>query len=87
MEAPAVLTIIRIRVHNTAMIVCVCKAVSDRHIRSAVKDGASCMRDLNRALGVGACCGKCLPEAKKVLSHSLSSGAAASAGMLVPALG
>ncbi len=82
------MTIIRIRVQNGAMIVCVCKAVSDRHIRSAVKDGASCLRDLNRALGAGACCGKCLPEAKKVLSHSLSSGgAAAASGMLVPALG
>jgi bacterioferritin-associated ferredoxin len=69
------------------MIICVCKAVSDRHIRSAVKDGASCMRDLNRALGVGACCGKCLPEAKKVLSNSLSARDAAPSGMFVPALG
>ncbi len=87
----AVLTIIRIRVHNTHMIICVCKAVSDRHIRSAVKDGASCMRDLTRELGIGACCGKCVPEARKVLSHSLISSGLASSGAsasgLVPALG
>ena len=66
-----VLTIIRIRVHNTVMIVCVCKAVSDRQIRNAVKGGASSLRDLTRELGVGTCCGKCLPEAKTALCASL----------------
>jgi bacterioferritin-associated ferredoxin len=49
------------------MIVCVCKAVSDRHIRTAVKGGASCMRDLTRELRVGTCCGKCIPEAQAAL--------------------
>ena len=66
------LTIIRIRVHNSAMIVCVCKAVSERHIKAAVKDGATSLRDLARELGVGTCCGKCLPEAKTALSNSLN---------------
>jgi bacterioferritin-associated ferredoxin len=65
------LTIIRIRVHNSDMIVCVCKAVSDRHIRTAVKGGATSLRDLTRDLGVGTCCGKCLPEAKSALAASL----------------
>jgi bacterioferritin-associated ferredoxin len=65
------LTIIRIRVHNSAMIVCVCNAVSDRQIRAAVKGGAASLRDLTRDLGVGTCCGKCLPEAKAALSASL----------------
>jgi bacterioferritin-associated ferredoxin len=55
------------------MIVCICKAVSDRHIRSAVKGGATNLRDLTRELGVGTCCGKCLPEAKATLSASLGS--------------
>jgi bacterioferritin-associated ferredoxin len=53
------------------MIVCVCKAVSDRQIRVAVKGGASSLRDLTRDLGVGTCCGKCVPEAKAALSASL----------------
>jgi bacterioferritin-associated ferredoxin len=65
------LTIIRIRVHNTAMIVCICKGVSDRHIRAAVKGGAASLRDLTRELGVGTCCGKCVPHAKAALSASL----------------
>jgi bacterioferritin-associated ferredoxin len=55
------------------MIICVCKAVSDRHIRSAVKGGATHLRDLTRELGVGTCCGKCLPEARAALSASLDS--------------
>lgn len=35
------------------MYVCLCKQVTDRDIRSAVRDGASCMRDLNQRMGVG----------------------------------
>ena len=53
------------------MIVCVCKAVSERQIRNAVKGGAHSLRDLTRELGVGTCCGKCLPEAKAALCASL----------------
>jgi len=60
------------------MIVCVCKAVSDRQIRAAVKDGATHLRDLTRDLGVGTCCGKCLPEAKSALARSLGQHNAAS---------
>ncbi len=62
------------------MIVCVCKAVSDRQIRAAVKDGATHLRDLSRDLGVGTCCGKCLPEAESVLARSLDQHSAASPG-------
>jgi bacterioferritin-associated ferredoxin len=73
------LTIIRIRVHNRDMIICVCKAVSERHIRSAVKNGATCVRDLARELGVGTCCGKCIPDAKATLCASIDSLNASSA--------
>jgi len=31
------------------------------------------LRDLTRELGVGTCCGKCLPEAKVALSACLDS--------------
>ncbi len=67
----SVLTIIRIRVHNPVMIICVCKAVSDRHIRGAVANGATCMRELTRGLRIGTSCGKCLPEAKAALAACL----------------
>ncbi|HXA35281.1 MAG TPA: (2Fe-2S)-binding protein [Steroidobacteraceae bacterium] len=55
------------------MIICVCKAVSDRHIKSAVGNGAENLRDLTRELGLGTCCGKCVPEAKATLSAYLKS--------------
>jgi bacterioferritin-associated ferredoxin len=67
------------------MIVCICKAVSDRHIRAAVRDGATCMRDLRRELGVGTCCGKCVPEAKAILSCSLGQAEPATSGCYSPA--
>ncbi len=55
------------------MIVCICNAVSERHIKSAVKNGAASLRDLTRELGVGNCCGKCVPEARACLSAALDS--------------
>jgi bacterioferritin-associated ferredoxin len=67
------------------MIVCVCKAVSDRQIRSAVKDGATSLRDLTRELGVGTCCGKCLPEAKAALATSLKACDSSRPGLFAPA--
>jgi bacterioferritin-associated ferredoxin len=84
-NADSVLTIIRIRVHNDSMIICVCKAVSDRHIRTAVKGGATSLRDLTRDLGVGTCCGKCLPEAKSALAASLDACESARHGLFSPA--
>jgi bacterioferritin-associated ferredoxin len=69
----------------TLMIVCVCKAVSDRQIRTAVKGGANSVRDLTRELGVGTCCGKCLPEAKAALSASLNACESARPNLFSPA--
>jgi bacterioferritin-associated ferredoxin len=54
------------------MIVCVCKAVSDRHIRSAVQAGASCVKELSLKTGLGTCCGKCVPHAKITLADCLA---------------
>lgn len=84
-SSDTVLTIIRIRVHNSTMIVCVCKAVSERQIRAAVKGGATSLRDLTRDLGVGTCCGKCLPEAKSTLAASLKACEVSRPGLFSPA--
>jgi bacterioferritin-associated ferredoxin len=67
------------------MIICVCKAVSDRHIKAAVRDGATCVRDLTRDLGVGTCCGKCIPEARSALSESLNSCEFSASSLFSPA--
>lgn len=53
------------------MYVCICKAVSDKKIRSAVDNGACTLRDLSRELGVGTCCGKCVPAARELLAEAL----------------
>jgi bacterioferritin-associated ferredoxin len=60
------------------MIICVCKAVSDRHIRAAVSDGATRLQDLSRQTGLGTCCGKCLPEARSALANCLANAGAQS---------
>lgn len=53
------------------MIVCICQNVPERNIRQAVEAGATTMPQLRDQLGVGTCCGKCHPHAKKVLRESL----------------
>jgi bacterioferritin-associated ferredoxin len=54
------------------MIVCVCKAVSDRHIRAAVREGATRLQEVSRRTGLGTCCGKCLPEARQAMAGCLA---------------
>jgi bacterioferritin-associated ferredoxin len=54
------------------MIVCVCRAVSDREIRSLVDNGATSMADLRAACGLGECCGKCARQAREVIAERLT---------------
>ncbi|HUP91404.1 MAG TPA: bacterioferritin-associated ferredoxin [Solimonas sp.] len=64
------------------MIVCVCKAVSEKRIRAAASDGVTTLRELTRELGVGTCCGKCVPHAREVLMETLQSRGPGSDGRL-----
>jgi bacterioferritin-associated ferredoxin len=57
------------------MYVCICKGVTDTHIRQEVHGGARTMRDLNQRLGVCSQCGRCGKCAKAVLSESIGGGA------------
>ncbi|MFA7665062.1 MAG: (2Fe-2S)-binding protein [Burkholderiaceae bacterium] len=54
------------------MIVCVCKAVSDRTIEALVGGGARSLADLRGACGIGECCGKCARQARELLSGCLA---------------
>jgi bacterioferritin-associated ferredoxin len=49
------------------MYICICKAVTDREIRGAVNLGSVTVRDLQRDLGVASCCGKCEPDARRII--------------------
>ena len=55
------------------MIVCICKAVSDKRIRTAANGGVTTLRELSRELGVGTCCGKCVPQAREILASATPS--------------
>ncbi|NTV09468.1 MAG: bacterioferritin [Zoogloea sp.] len=54
------------------MYVCVCRAVTERQIEQAVKDGARRMRDLREDLGVTEECGRCAVCAKQCLESALA---------------
>jgi bacterioferritin-associated ferredoxin len=43
------------------MLVCHCKGVSEREVRSAIQSGACTRRDIARECGAGSVCGGCRP--------------------------
>ena len=51
------------------MIVCHCKAVSDRTIRAAIRRGAGSPREVARACGAGLTCGGCRPTVRALLER------------------
>lgn len=56
------------------MYVCVCKAVTDKQIRHAVKEGIETRKELFQYFGVGGDCGKCNKHVKKILAENPSYG-------------
>ena len=53
------------------MYVCVCRAVTEKHIESAVSAGARRLRDLRTQLGVTEECGRCAKCAKQCLDDAV----------------
>lgn len=51
------------------MYICICNGVTEREIRGAVSLGSATLQDLKRDLGIAACCGKCEPDARRVLGE------------------
>lgn len=49
------------------MIVCICRAVSDRSVHQAIAEGASSVEDLGKRCGAGTCCGSCVEELSTML--------------------
>ena len=54
------------------MYVCVCNAVTDGEIRSAVSLGLRSMAELQSTLGVGTCCGRCTDCASSLIAETCS---------------
>jgi len=49
--------------------VCVCKAITDHHIREAAHNGARTLDELRRDLGVASECGNCAAYARQLLEE------------------
>jgi bacterioferritin-associated ferredoxin len=49
------------------MYLCNCNGITEREIQGAVELGCASVADLTRDLGVGSCCGKCVPDARQLL--------------------
>ncbi|MCK6551379.1 (2Fe-2S)-binding protein [Myxococcota bacterium] len=55
------------------MIVCLCRAVSDRKILSVIQEGASTVREVTAKCGAGGGCGACKPMiAGMLLEHRVA---------------
>ncbi len=52
------------------MYVCLCRGVTDTHIRQAVAAGARSMRELRMELGVCSSCGRCGQHAREILTEA-----------------
>lgn len=66
------------------MYICVCKAITDRQLRSAVTSGAVSMRELRRQLDVCAGCGKCGARVRQVFDQMLAEVGAPTMGSAFP---
>ena len=53
------------------MYICICKAVTDGQIRSAVEDGVTSMSGLRESLGCAGQCGKCGRHVKQIRDEAL----------------
>jgi bacterioferritin-associated ferredoxin len=51
------------------VIVCSCRAVTDRTVDAAVASGAHCIEDLAARCGAGSRCGGCWPELERLIDE------------------
>jgi len=49
------------------MYICICNAVTDGQITTALRSGCEDVTQLSQRLGVGTCCGSCLPAAEELV--------------------
>lgn len=51
------------------MLICHCKRVSDRDIRTAIREGARNAESVGEACGAGTCCGGCRPAIDELIEE------------------
>ena len=55
------------------MIVCLCKGVSEREIRAAIRQGSSSVREVGRRCHAGTDCGMCRADIRDILRERCAS--------------
>ncbi|TAL79744.1 MAG: hypothetical protein EPN76_02065 [Burkholderiaceae bacterium] len=63
------------------MFICICNAINERQVQSAVAGGALTMSDLREQLGVATCCGRCAATAAEYLPSGRLGAHAPAAGL------
>ena len=66
------------------MYICICKAVTDGQIRSAVEDGVTSMSGLRESLGCAGQCGKCGRHVKQIRDQVLEDLGTPDGGSIIP---
>jgi len=62
------------------VIVCHCRAVTDRDIRDSIRSGLTDLIEIEEATGAGSCCGGCLPAVHELVTGELDQSAPARSG-------
>ena len=52
------------------MYICVCKAVTDSQIQTAIDNGVNTHKQLHQCLGVGSGCGKCSRHVRELVNKN-----------------
>ncbi|HZR80618.1 MAG TPA: (2Fe-2S)-binding protein [Candidatus Binatia bacterium] len=63
------------------MVVCLCQGVSDKKVRRAIEEGATCRRAVTEACGAGGVCGGC----HRTIADMIREARAASEAPIAPA--
>mgnify|MGYP003397805126 FL=1 len=54
------------------MYVCLCRGITDQDIKDAIANGAETYREIRDQLDLGTCCGRCVPEARAIISEEVA---------------
>ena len=52
------------------MYICVCKAVTDSQLQTAIDNGMNTRKELYQCLGVGSSCGKCNRHVRELVNKN-----------------
>ncbi len=52
------------------MVICLCKGVSDKKIKSLIDEGAASIKDVMQSCQAGSDCGSCICQLRQMLEES-----------------